>query len=283
MTADLEPRSTATAVAPDGVRLAIQEWGNPEGYPLLLIHGQAQCHLSFARQLRSELTREFRVITFDMRGHGASDKPDGAEFYQDSQRWADDIKSVLDTLDLHRPVLVGWSMGGRIIRNYLIHHGDRRLGAINFVATRPIEDPSIVGPGSLAAHQPPRSLAGQITQNIAFLRNCFNEEPDPDDFALAIGFNMMLPQHVRRAIQGWATSPDASATALRAITVPTLITHGRLDRLVLPAAAQMTADHVPGSRLSWYDNAGHAPFYEDAPRFNRELAAFAREAAQANR
>ena len=92
---------------------------------------------------------------------------------------------------------------------------------------------------------------------------------------------MMLPQEVRRAIQGWSTSPDASAAALRAITVPTLVTHGLLDRLILPAAAQMTADHVPGSRLSWYDNAGHAPFYEDAPRFNRELAAFAREAIKA--
>lgn len=281
MTADLEPRTTTTAVSPDGVRLAVQEWGNPAGHPLLLIHGQAQCHLSFVRQLRSQLTHDFRVITFDLRGHGESDKPDGPEFYQDSQRWADDIKCVIDTLDLHRPVLVGWSMGGRVIRNYLIHHGDRRLGAINFVSCRPVEDASVVGPGSVAAHQPPHSLGGQIRQNIAFLRNCFNEEPDPDDFALAIGFNMMLPQEVRRAIQGWSTSPDASAAALRAITVPTLITHGRLDRLILPAAAQMTADHVPGSRLSWYDNAGHAPFYEDAPRFNRELAAFAREAIKA--
>lgn len=283
MTGDLEPRSAGSVVTPDGVRLAIQEWGNPAGHALLLIHGQAQCHLSFVRQLRSDLPREFRVITFDMRGHGESDKPDGAEFYQDSRRWADDVQSVINVLDLHRPVLVGWSMGGRIIRNYLIHYGDHRLGAINFVAARPIEDPGILGPGSSAAHQPPRSLAGQLRQNIAFLRSCFNEEPDPDDFAIAVGFNMMLPQHVRRAIQGWSTSPDASASALRAITVPTLITHGRLDRLVLPAAAQMTADHVPGSRLSWYDNAGHAPFYEDAPRFNRELAAFVREATGTRR
>ena len=281
MTCDLEPRSTTSAVSPDGVHLAIQEWGNPDGHPLLMIHGQAQCHLSFVRQLRSDLTHEFRVITFDMRGHGASDKPAGAEYYQDSQRWADDIKSVVEALDLHRPVIVGWSMGGRIIRNYLIHHGDSRLGAINFVAARPIEDPSIIGPGSSAAHQPPRSLAGQISQNIAFLRNCFHEEPDPEDFAVAIGFNMMLPQHVRRAIQSWSTSPDASAAALRGITVPTLVTHGRLDRLILPAAAQMTADHIAGSRLSWYENAGHAPFYEDAPRFNHELAAFARETSRA--
>jgi pimeloyl-ACP methyl ester carboxylesterase len=59
------------------------------------------------------------------------------------------------------------------------------------------------------------------------------------------------------------------------VTVPTLITHGRLDRLILPAAAEMTAAQIPHATLSWYDRCGHSPFHEDALRFNRELAAFA--------
>ncbi len=43
---------------------------------------------------------------------------------------------------------------------------------------------------------------------------------------------------------------------------------------MLPAAAEMTAAAIPGARISWYEDCGHSPFYEDAPRFNRELAAF---------
>ncbi len=56
--------------------------------------------------------------------------------------------------------------------------------------------------------------------------------------------------------------------------MPTLITHGRLDTVVLPAAAEMTAATIAHARLSWFDDCGHSPFIEDAARFNEELAAF---------
>ena len=66
--------------------------------------------------------------------------------------------------------------------------------------------------------------------------------------------------------------------AFAAITVPTLVTHGRRDRLILPAAAEMTAAAIKGATVSFYDDCGHAPFYEDAERYNRELAAFVAKA-----
>jgi non-heme chloroperoxidase len=56
--------------------------------------------------------------------------------------------------------------------------------------------------------------------------------------------------------------------------VPTMITHGRRDQLILPQAAEMTAAAIKGATVSYYDDCGHAPFYEDADRYNRELAAF---------
>jgi pimeloyl-ACP methyl ester carboxylesterase len=61
------------------------------------------------------------------------------------------------------------------------------------------------------------------------------------------------------------------------VTVPTLITHGRRDRLILPAAAEMTAAAVRHAQLSWYDACGHSPFYEDPARYNRELESFVGE------
>lgn len=89
---------------------------------------------------------------------------------------------------------------------------------------------------------------------------------------------MIVPHAVRDAIATWSTDPAEAAAALRRVRVPTLVTHGRLDRLVLPKAAEMTAAAVPGARLSWFDDCGHSPFYEDAPRYNRELDRFVSEA-----
>ena len=62
--------------------------------------------------------------------------------------------------------------------------------------------------------------------------------------------------------------------ALAKVRVPTLIAHGRNDALILPAAAEMTAAAIRGSRISWYDDCGHSPFIEHPERFNRELDAF---------
>jgi pimeloyl-ACP methyl ester carboxylesterase len=262
-------------LTPDGVGVSVGEWGNPAGPEILFIHGQAQSVLSFNRQTESELARDFRIVAYDLRGHGLSDKPTDAKFYQDSERWADELAAVIAAKRLSRPVAVGWSMGGRVLRQYLIHNGDKALGGINFLATRPIEDPSVVGPASKAYHaKSARDLASRIAANIEFLRACYAKQPDDRDFATAIAFNFMVPFHVRDAIAGWATDPDAVRKAFAKVTVPTLVTHGRRDALILPHAAEMTAGAIKGATVSYYDDCGHSPFYEDAERYNRELAAF---------
>ncbi|MGH7833822.1 MAG: alpha/beta fold hydrolase, partial [Candidatus Binatia bacterium] len=61
--------------APDGVLISAQEWGNPDGPGILLIHGFSQSHLSWSRQFGGEPAKSFRIITYDIRGHGGSDKP----------------------------------------------------------------------------------------------------------------------------------------------------------------------------------------------------------------
>jgi non-heme chloroperoxidase len=261
--------------APDGVGLAVQEWGNRSGPEILLIHGLAQSHLSFARQFASSLARDHRIVSFDLRGHGLSEKPLDPACYQDGRRWADDVRAVMAHMVLRRPVLVGWSLGGRVIRQYLIHHGDADLAGINIVSARPIEHPSVAGAVPAATDETAASpLEREIRSGVAFLLACYATPPAGDDFTMAVAFNMMLPSQVREAIKGWSTPAESVIAALRAVKVPTLISHGRLDQLIMPAAAEMTAAHVPHARISWFENCGHSPFYEDAPRFNRELAAF---------
>src|ERR1044072_3827550 len=100
---------------PDGLTISAQEWGNPAGPEILLIHGYAQSHMSWMRQVDSDLARGFRIITYDLRGHGNSDKPDDKARYHDNKAWGDEVKAVMDAAGLKRPVLVGWSYAGRVI------------------------------------------------------------------------------------------------------------------------------------------------------------------------
>ena len=82
-------------VTPDGVSVSVGEWGNPAGPEILFVHGQAQSVLSFNRQTDSALARDFRIVAFDLRGHGLSDKPSDPKFYQDGRRWADEMQAVI--------------------------------------------------------------------------------------------------------------------------------------------------------------------------------------------
>lgn len=260
--------------APDGTRLAVYEWGDPSGPEVVLIHGFAQSHLCFDPQLRSDLARHCRVVAFDMRGHGASEQPADASAYQGSRVWADDIAAVLAAKRLERPILVGWSMGGRIIRQYLMIHGDARLGGVNFVASQVIEDPSCRGPGAPKPAPENPTLAEEIEAAIAFLDGCYSRKPVEAEFRRALAYNMKVPAAVRRAIAGWSTEAAPTVAALEKVRVPVLITHGRADTVVLPLAADMSLAAMPHARQSWFEDCGHSPFCEDAPRFNAELADF---------
>jgi len=259
--------------APDGTRLAVYEWGKAEGPEIVLVHGFAQCHLCFEPQVHA-LADRFRVVAFDFRGHGASEQPADPAAYQGHRVWADDLAAVMAAKGLKRPVLVGWSMGGRVIRQYLINYGDAAIAGINFVASLVIEEPHFRGPGAPKPLPDRMTLAEEIDNAIDFIDGCFFKRPSEAVFRRALGYNVRVPSSVRRAIAGWSTAAPLTIDALRRVTVPVLITQGRQDTVVLPAAAEMAARTIAHARLSWFDDCGHSPFFEDAGRFNDELAAF---------
>ena len=264
---------------PDGVELEVREWGDPSGPPLLLVTGVAQSYLSFARQYSASAFKRFRVVSYDPRGHGLSDKPLGDSWYQEGQRWSAEVQAVIDGLALERPVLAGWSLGGRIVRQYLVDHGDAGLAGIGFISCRPVEVPEVVGSGNaVAAALDIDDEASQIAVASAFLRNCFAVPPSAEDFAFSLAFNMLCPWPIRRQIGRWLTDPEVSSRALRAIRVPTFIAHGLSDILVLAEAGKMTAELVPHAETSWYEGCGHSVFFEAPERFNREFSSFVERA-----
>jgi pimeloyl-ACP methyl ester carboxylesterase len=265
---------------PDGLTISAQEWGNPSGPEILFIHGFSQSHLSFARQVNSDLAKEFRIVTYDLRGHGNSDKPLDSARYRDSKAWGDEVQAVIDAAGLKRPVLVGWSYAGRVISDYVATHGAGKLAGINFVDAPIKADPALIGDN---LKNLPLMASEDLTTNIAatrtFLHGCFSKQPSADDYEIMLAFNMMVPPKVRGGLGG---RPLDATENMSKLTIPVLVTHGSEDRNAKLGAAKYTAATIPGAKLSVYEGIGHAPFFEDADRFNGELANFVRGATKGN-
>jgi non-heme chloroperoxidase len=266
--------------APDGLTISAQDWGNPTGPEIVFIHGFSQSHLSWIKQVTSELAKEFHMVTYDLRGHGNSDKPFEPERYKDSKAWADELQAVMDATGVKRPVLAGWSYGGRIMADYLKVHGTAKLAGLNYVDAGQKADPAFVGPNlknlPLMASE---DLAVNIAATRAFLRDCFSKQPTAEEYETMLAFNMMVPPKVRLGLSNRPLNID---DILRSLKLPVLVTHGSEDKNSNLIAAEYTAKMIPGAKLSVYQGIGHSPFFEDPARFNAELAAFVRSAQKVN-
>ena len=265
-------RSEVTSA--DGLKLAAYEAGNGAGPEILFIHGFSQCAECWEPQFYDpQLNGRFRLTAFDLRGHGASDKPAAAERYAEDRLFADDVNAVMDALGLKRPVLVGWSYAGRIIEDYLEAYGTARIAGINYVCARTNNRPEFVGPGH--EHFPDMLGADPVAERaatLAFVRACFARPPSPAMLARILDYNMLVTPHIRAA---HLARPPSDGAILSTIDVPVLVSQGEDDLLVSKGLGELTAALIPGARLSMYQGVGHSPFAEEPARFNRELAAFA--------
>lgn len=104
-----------------------------------------------------------------------------------------------------------------------------------------------------------------------FLKLCTAKPLPSDEFEVMLAFNMVVPPKVRQNMLG---RPTPYEEMLKRIKVPVLVTHGTEDKALLVAVAYYTASAVPNAKTSLYEGVGHIPFWEDALRFNRELAEF---------
>lgn len=265
---------------PDGLTISAQESGNLGGPGIVFIHGFSQSHLSWMRQVDSDLAKEFHIVTYDLRGHGNSDKPLDPARYRDSKAWADEVQAVIDAAGLKRPVLVGWSYAGRVISDYIANYGTGKIAGIDFVDAPIKVDPALIGDNlKNLPLMTSEDLLTNITATRTFLHGCFSRQPSVDDFETMLAFNMMVPPKVRAGLSG---RPLDATAMMSKLTIPVLVSHGAEDRNAKLGAGQYTASVIPGAKLSVYERIGHSPFYEDAPRFNTELAAFVRTANKAN-
>jgi len=265
---------------PDGLGIDAQIWGSALGPEIVFVHGMLQCHLSWSKQVESALAQKFRILTYDFRGHGGSDQPLDPSYYNDSTRFADELQAVIETGGFKRPILVGWSFGTRIVTDYLLKFGSDQLAGINFVAPAISPNPDHYGPGIKKLGQTrDTDFAKSIRGNREFLRACFFKEPAQEEFETMLAYNASVPREIRRGFGRPASDTESVQRLLGSLALPVLISHGLEDQVILSELSRWLGTVIPNAKLSFFQESGHAPFFEEADRFNSELEVFA---AQAN-
>jgi non-heme chloroperoxidase len=264
------------ARTPDGLRVCGQDWrkwesGASPGRDVLLIHGISQSNLCWFKQLASPLVERYRFVTYDLRGHGGSDKPLSREYYQDSARWAGEVQAVIDAAGLKRPVIVAWSYGGRVALDYLQVAGGEAISGLVMVAATSCADRSLFGPVAplLASMAVITDLSRNMAATREFLSHCVATPLPAAEMELMLAYNLMVPPAVRAAMGGRAAHYE---TVLRSLNVPVLAIHGEQDGMVLPAMAHYTVRNCAHAEALIYEGIGHAPFWETPERFNADLA-----------
>lgn len=258
----------------DGLALAAERHGNQDGPEVLLIHGLGGSRAIWSRQVEGALAATHHIVTVDLRGHGDADKPDSIAAYDDPTFWASDIAAVIDAAGLRRPTLVGWSLGTLVAGHYLRLHGPDRIAGLNSVGAVTSLASDLQGPVPINYREAMQSsdLAARSEAMVRFLVECFAETPPEEELRRMLIVNGMVPRQLQQGVGAIGGHDLARAFA----SAPRILaTVGTLDRHVSVQMSRGLVDKHPDARLSVYEDAAHAPFYEAPARFNRELAAFA--------
>jgi pimeloyl-ACP methyl ester carboxylesterase len=268
-----------TVTSTDGVKLAVQESGNPNGPSIILVHGLLGSGLNWDAQVQSPELRQYRIITYDLRGHGLSDKPSGPEPYHDGNRWGDDLAAVIQGSHVRKPVVVGWSLGGVVISNYLAKHGDRAIaGAVYVDGVVELAPGQIVDHPEVYRDMNSPDLKTHLDGERTFVGLCFNHRPDADTFDRLLANAAMASWDMQKEVP---TMTVFAAEGLGKARVSLLFIYGGHDALVDRRATLARAAALnPRIVSKEYADSGHAPFIEEPERFNRDLAEFVRSVSQ---
>ncbi|UXH79954.1 alpha/beta fold hydrolase [Roseateles amylovorans] len=264
---------SSVVTAPDGVTLAVQETGDPEGPTVIFVHGLLGSRLSWDAQWRDPALQRFRLIAFDLRGHGQSGMPTSPQMYREGRRWGDDLDAVIRATRANRPVLVGWSLGAAVITNYLAAYGDDAIAGVIYAGgVIELKTDQLMPQPTVYERMASADLRTHLDGERAFLALCSHRPPDADTFQRMIAAAAMASNVMQNAVHGMNVEADKG---LRALRKPILHVYGAHDALVRPEASfARAAALAPQGVLRLYPEAGHAPFAEDPARFDKDLATF---------
>lgn len=266
---------TLRVTSADGTGIAVETSG-PIGAPaIVLVHGIAQSRQAFRGVLDGPLARDHRLVAFDLRGHGASDKPEAPEAYAANDRLGEDLHAVIATLGLDRPAVVAWSYGGIVVAEHLRRYGDAGLGRVVFLgAAVRLGKPAkgLLGPTMLAGGRGLVSDDDEVYRAAArtFLEGCFAAAPSGEHVDAMLAEMMLVPVHARRPLLMRSEDFDAELAASK-LAFATI--HGAEDSVILPAMSAHLASIHPGTRATVIPGVGHVVPVEAPAAFEAALRA----------
>jgi non-heme chloroperoxidase len=254
------------------------------GQPVVLLHGYPLNGHSWERQTRDLLAAGYRVITYDRRGFGQSSKV-GSGYDYDT--FADDLDTVLETLDLADVVLVGFSMGTGELARYVSRHGHERVAKLAFLAS--------IEPFLVARDDNPEGVPQEVFDGIEaaakddryawytqFFSNFYNLDENLgsriSQEAVTAAWNVATssaPVAAYAVVSSWIEDFRADVAAVRASGKPTMILHGTADNILpIDATARRFAKLLPEAQYVEVAGAPHGLLWTHADEVNAALRSF---------
>jgi pimeloyl-ACP methyl ester carboxylesterase len=265
------------------VDLHVEDTGGT-GRPVVLIHGWPLSGASWSKQVPAFAAAGHRVVSYDRRGFGRSDKP--ASGY-DYDTFAEDLHSILEALDLNDVTLVGFSMGGGEIARYFGKYGSERVHSIVFAsAVPPYLAKTDDNPDGPLDKETAAGLEGGLTADRhaffpEFVNNFYSAngvlKVTPEDVAEAVALAEQSDQKAALgAMNAFATTDFRDD--LTKIAVPTLVIHGDADAVVpFEGSGARTAAAIAGSEVVVIKDAPHGVNVSDTTEWNAAVIEFLRK------
>ncbi|MFL9842981.1 alpha/beta fold hydrolase [Flavobacterium rhizosphaerae] len=276
----IKTNSVSLSGSYEEVKLFYQDIGR--GKPVVLIHGWPLNNEMWEYQYNELPKHNIRVISYDRRGFGKSSRPwDGYDY----DTFAQDLRLIIEELELTDVTLVGFSMGGGEVARYLSkYNADGRVTkAVLASAVTPYLLQTDDNPTGL-----PQDMFDDIKNQLQEDRPAFLADFAKKFYGVHLFNKPVSDAFLQRDLMltlnsaGYATikSMDAWATTdfradVDSIKVPLLVIHGKSDETVpIDASAEETVKRVPHAEYMIYDDAPHGLFYTHKDKFNEDIINF---------
>ncbi len=271
-----------TITTKDGTKIYYKDWGS--GQPVVFSHGWPLSADAWEDQMIFLAERGYRCIAHDRRGHGRSSQPWHGN---DMDTYADDLATLVETLDLTNAIHVGHSTGGGEVARYIGRYGTKRVAkAVLISAIPPLMLKTPANPGGLPIEAFDQIRAGVLADRSQFLKDLSGP------FYGANRSGARVSQGLRDSF--WLQGMQAGFNAvydcikvfsetdltedLKKFDVPTLILHGDDDQIVpIADSALLSSKIIKGATLKIYKGAPHGMPSTLKDQINADLLAFFKE------